>query len=461
MPLKRVVATITVLIGLLLAATLWSVGCDAEPAASTAAEPTTQVAPSEPRDALTGPFPSDLSDPEAVVHSRTVVEREGQPDVTFDFWWQEATGCYRVERRFGSSSVLSEAQVFDGARLAGFVATGHDRHAFDMSYEQSQELNEVMDPRLVAGTEAQRLEAVSGLIERGAIAESGSEACEGRPVVRYRGTVEGTLEETLEGTAGNGQGSSSAEAVHELLIDEATRLVIEERLQQGDSLLFHAARDYEVVPSSDTGQLMDLTIPPGYGPATAGGAAAGTILVALGPGACELALTDLTEWLPTAPYYLGSEFAAPEDRRLVIRDVQTTQPDEVGPVLLFGLETFGGLAGGPARAPTGCTVRYLTDEQDGTSLSVAVQYPEFTPEGAGFPLAHWKKVEGVQVAVPGDDLYSVGSGYIYLARRADAVVALISNLSQKDILAAGAALRPFSSVTSRRSSPWAQAAPRR
>jgi len=289
MPLKRVVATITVLIGLLLAATLWSVGCDAEPAASTAAEPTTQVAPSELRDALTGPFPSDLSDPEAVVHSRTVVEREGQPDVTFDFWWQEATGCYRVERRFGSSSVLSEAQVFDGARLAGFVATGHDRHAFDMSYEQSQELNEVMDPWLVAGTEAQRLEAVSGLIERGAIAESGSEAREGRPVVRYRGTVEGTV----EGTAGSGgQGSSSAEAVHELLIDEATRLVVEEQLQA-------------------------------------------------------------------------------------------------------------------------------------------------------------------------DDLYSVGSGYIYLARRADAVVALISNLSQKDILAAGAALRPFSSVTSRRSSPWAQAAPRR
>ena len=138
-----------------------------------------------------GPFPSDVSAPDGVVHSRAVITRAGQSDVTSDFWWQESTGATGSSDALRPSSVLAEAQVFDGARLAGFVATGHDRHAFDMTYEQSQELNEVMDPRLVAGTEAQRLEAVSGLIESGEIAGSGGEEDEGRTLIRYRATVEG------------------------------------------------------------------------------------------------------------------------------------------------------------------------------------------------------------------------------------------------------------------------------
>ena len=218
--------------------------------------------------------------------------------------------------------------------------------------------------------------------------------------------------------------------------------MVEERLQLDESLLFRASRDYETVPTADIEQLMNLAIPPGYGPATAGGAAAGTILVALGPEACELALTDLTEWLPAPPYYLGTEFAATDDRRLVIRDVRTTEPDEVGPALLSVWRPSAASPAAGSRS-TGCTVRYLTDAQDGTSLSVVTQYPEFTPEGAGFPLAHWKEVEGAQVAVPGDGLYSVGSGFVYVARRADVLVALISNLDEEGVLAAGAALQPF------------------
>jgi hypothetical protein len=446
---------------------------------------------------FTGAFPEDIASAGSIIHSRAVITRAGQPlSVIFDLWWEASSGRYRLERRFGSSAVLAEAQVFTGDRLTGFVATGFSRRAFDWTYSayerfraeyqsQSRAADEMgakpfadnprsfaVDPVAVAGMETARVAEAARLVATGALHEVARDETDRRVFIWYRGAAS-----ALEGETGQ----TVAAPEREIRADEHTGLVVEEsRIEQGE-VVYHASREYETVDSEAFERLMSLAIPSDYNVYTDADIAPGSSLAEkpVGPEACLTALSDLSEWLPFPLYWLGESYTGLDGRRLSIGSVYSNAPDEYWISLSPAMEDIGGLGGDPAVAPLGCQVGYPPEDPAEQGF-LEESFPQATEQfglsmleqgsasGSGqtgvYPfvsdLEGWEGVRDIEVDGWTDTLHvqdtsGTGVRYLfYLAHRGTATIAMESlttmlSTSQSDLatqrlIAAGAALRPFS-----------------